>query len=85
MAREQGGGPGGSRRGRGGAGRMRRLIFDAPIQELADSQGISIDDAVKLRVEKSLEAAPLPIEVSVRPIEPMGKLLAMPVSTLAAW
>ena len=45
------------------------------IQELADSQGISIDDAVKLRVEKSLEAAPLPIEVSVRPIEPMGKLL----------
>ena len=54
---------------------MRRLIFDAPIQELADSQGISIDDAVKLRVEKSLEAAPLPIEVSVRPIEPMGKLL----------
>ena len=26
-------------------------------------------------VEKSLEAAPLPIEVMVRPIEPMGKLL----------
>lgn len=54
---------------------MRRLIFDAPIAELAQSQGISIDEAVALRVEKNLEAAPLPIEVSVRPIEPQGKLL----------
>lgn len=54
---------------------MRRLIFDAPIAELAESQGISIDEAVKLRVEKSIEAAPIPIEVSVRPIEPQGKLL----------
>ena len=31
---------------------MRRLIFEAPIQELADAQGISIDEAVQLRVEK---------------------------------
>ena len=34
---------------------MRRLIFEAPIQELADAQGISIDEAVQLRVEKNLE------------------------------
>lgn len=54
---------------------MNRLLFDAPIAELAESQGISIDEAVKLRVEKSIETAPLPIEVSVRPIEPQGKLL----------
>ena len=54
---------------------MRRLIFDAPIQELADAQGISIDEAVQLRVEKNLEAAEVPIEVSVRPIEPQGKLI----------
>lgn len=54
---------------------MRRLIFDAPIEELAQAQGISIDEAVKLRVEKNLEAAPIPIEVSVRPIAPQGKLL----------
>ena len=52
---------------------MRRLIFEAPIQELADAQGISIDEAVQLRVEKNLEAAEVPIEVSVRPIEPHGK------------
>ena len=32
---------------------MRRLIFDAPIAELAESQGISIDEAVKLRVEQN--------------------------------
>lgn len=53
---------------------MRRLLFDAPIAELAQSQGISIDEAVALRVEKSIEAAPLPVEVSVRPIEPQGSL-----------
>ena len=53
---------------------MNRLLFEAPIAELAESQGISIDEAVKLRVEKSVEAAPLPIEVTVRPIEPMGSL-----------
>ena len=54
---------------------MNRLLFDAPIAELAESQGISIDDAVKLRVEKNLEIASIPIDVSVRPIEPQGKLL----------
>ena len=54
---------------------MRRLIFEAPIQELADAQGISIDEAVQLRVEKNLEAAEVPIEVTVRPIEPQGKLI----------
>ena len=53
---------------------MNRLLFEAPIAELAESQGISIDEAVRLRVEKSIEAAPLPIEVSVRPVEPMGSL-----------
>ena len=30
------------------------------LKRLAESQGISIDEAVKLRVEKSVEAAPLP-------------------------
>ena len=54
---------------------MNRLIFEAPIAELAQSQGISIDEAVALRVEKNLEAATIPMEVSVRPIEPMGKLI----------
>lgn len=54
---------------------MRRLIFDAPIAELAESQGISVDEAVKLRVEKNLEEAPMPVTVTVRPIEPQGKLL----------
>ena len=33
---------------------MRRLIFDAPIAEPAEAQGISIDEAVKLRVENLL-------------------------------
>lgn len=54
---------------------MRRLIFEAPIAELAEHQGISIDEAVALRVEQNLAAAVIPIEVSVRPIEPQGKLI----------
>ena len=53
---------------------MRRLIFDAPITELAESQGISVDEAVKLRVEQAVAAATEP-QVTVRPIEPQGKLL----------
>ena len=64
---------------------MNRLLFEAPIAELAESQGISIDEAVKLRVEKSIEAAPLPIEVSVRPRRAYGLPAgAMPASTSAA-
>ena len=54
---------------------MRRLIFEAPIAELAEHQGITIDEAVALRVEQNLAAATIPIEVSVRPIEPQGKLI----------
>jgi len=53
---------------------MRRLIFDAPIAELAESQGISIDEAVKLRVEQAVAAATEP-QVTVRPIEPQGKII----------
>ena len=53
---------------------MHRLIFEAPIEELAQSQGISIDEAVALRVEKNLEAA-TSMEVSVRPIAPQGKVI----------
>ena len=53
---------------------MHRLIFDAPIAELAENQGITIDEAVALRVEKNLEAATA-MEVSVRPIAPQGKVI----------
>jgi DNA-binding cell septation regulator SpoVG len=52
----------------------RRLLFEAPIAELAESRGISVDEAVKLRVEETLKEA-LPVEVTVRPIEPQGKVL----------
>ena len=48
------------------AAEFRRLIFDAPIAELAQHQGISIDEAVKLRVEQAVAAATEP-QVTVRP------------------
>jgi len=51
------------------------LLFEAPIAELAEARGVSIDDAVKLRVDAAVEAAPLKVEVNVRPIEPRGKLI----------
>ena len=41
-------------------------------EELAAAQE---DEAVALRVEQNLAAATIPIEVSVRPIEPQGKLI----------
>ena len=45
------------------AAEERRWLFDAPIAELAEVKGVSIDEAV------------VPITVSVRPIEPQGKLI----------
>ena len=51
-----------------------RLLFEAPIAELAENQGISIDEAVRLRVEQAVAEATTP-QVTVRPIEPQGKLI----------
>lgn len=51
------------------------LLFEAPIAELAEARGVSIDEAVKERVAAAIEAAPMKMEVSVRPIEPKGKLI----------
>ena len=53
---------------------FRRLLFEAPIAELAENQGISIDEAVRLRVEQAVAEATMP-QVTVRPIEPQGKLI----------
>ncbi len=53
---------------------FRRLLFEAPIAELAENQDISIDEAVRLRVEQAVAEATTP-QVTVRPIEPQGKLI----------
>ena len=58
------------------AAEFRRLIFEAPIAELAENQGISVDEAVKLRVEQSVAEA-MQVEVNVRAIEPRGKLIGL--------
>ena len=50
------------------------MLFEAPIAELAENQGISIDEAVKLRVEQAVAEATAP-QVTVRPIEPQGNLI----------
>ena len=52
------------------AAEFRRLIFEAPIAELAEHQGISIDEAVKLRVEQAVAAAK---ENATRPAPDKGK------------
>lgn len=57
------------------AAEERRWLFDVPIAELAEVRGISIDEAVKLRTDAILQETVIPIEVSVRPIEPQGKLI----------
>lgn len=56
------------------AAEERRWLFDAPIAELAEVKNVTIDEAVKMRTDAMLKEA-VPIEVSVRPIEPQGKLI----------
>ena len=57
------------------AAEERRWLFDALIAELAEVKGVSIDEAVKMRTDAVLQEAVVPITVSVRPIEPQGKLI----------
>lgn len=57
------------------AAEERRWLFEAPIAELAEVKGVSIDEAVKMRTDAILQEAVVPITVSVRPIEPQGKLI----------
>ena len=57
------------------AAEERRWLFDAPIAELAEVKGVSIDEAVKIRTDAVLQEEVVPITVSVRPIEPQGKLI----------
>ena len=57
------------------AAEERRWLFEAPIAELAEVKGVTIDEAVKMWTEAVLQEAAIPIEVSVRPSEPQGKLI----------
>jgi DNA-binding cell septation regulator SpoVG len=50
------------------------IIKHAPIMELVEFTGVSIDEAVQMRVAALLEAAPPKLEVTARPIEPQGNL-----------
>ena len=52
----------------------RYYLLDAPIAELADYAGVDIDEAVKIRVDAALKAAPMNMEVTARPIAPQGNL-----------
>lgn len=57
------------------AAEERRWLLEAPIAELAEVKGVTIDEAVKMRVDAALQEATIPIEVTVRPIEPQNKLI----------
>lgn len=57
------------------AAEMDRFIMEAPIEELAKAQGISLDEAAQLKVERALENAPVPVEIKVRPTTNLGKTL----------
>ena len=46
------------------AAEERRWLFDAPIAELAEGKGVSIDEAVKMRTDAVLQEAVVPITVS---------------------
>lgn len=57
------------------AAEMDRYIQETPIEELAKSQGLTLDEAVKLKVERAVATAPVPVEVTVRPVVNQGKTL----------
>ncbi len=57
------------------AAEMDRYIQETPIEELAKSQGLSLDEAAKLKVERAVANAPVHVEVAVRPIVNQGKTL----------
>ncbi len=57
------------------AAEMDRYILETPIEELAKSQGLSLDEAAKLKVERAVANAPVHVEVAVRPIVNQGKTL----------
>lgn len=63
----------------------RRYLTDAPIAEFAKFAGIDIDEAVKRRVAEAVriaEAAPPTMEVTARPINPVGNLLGFASVTI---
>ncbi|NBH33006.1 SpoVG [Clostridiaceae bacterium] len=63
------------------AAEERRWLFEVPIAELAEVKGVTIDEAVKMRTDAMLKEA-VPIEISVRPIEPQGKLIGFASVTI---
>ena len=52
----------------------RHYLFDAPISELAEYAGVSVDEAADMRVKAVLETTPPKMEITVRPVEPQGNL-----------
>lgn len=53
----------------------QHFLHNAPIAELAEFKGVTVDEAVKMRIEATLAAMPLKFEIAARPIEPMGNLI----------
>ena len=52
-----------------------RLLKEAPIEEFAKYAGVSIDEAVNMRIAEAIKAVPPKLDVTVRPIEPKGNLV----------
>ena len=48
------------------AAEERRWLFDAPIAELAEVKGVTVDEAVKLRTDAILQEAAVPTRRRIR-------------------
>jgi len=51
------------------------FLMNAPIAAVAENYGVSIDEAVNMRVAAAIASAPPKLDVTVRPIEPKGNLI----------
>lgn len=57
------------------AAEMAQYIMETSVEELAKSQGITLDEAAQLKVDQAVRNAPIPVEIKVRPIADKGKTL----------
>ncbi len=57
------------------ASEQAEFLMNAPIAAVAENYGVSIDEAVKMRVEAAIASAPPRLDVTVRQIEPKKNLI----------
>ena len=65
------------------AAEERRWLFDAPIAELAEVKGVTVDEAVKLRTDAIFRRPLFLSKLRFARLSPKASSSALPASTMA--